>query len=176
LDLRLERLSPVLRAAAAEQIVMLVARTLDRRLLDVLTAGWRRWERLVEAARRTLEDPDDVEIVELVDHEISSVQRPHVDVTYDGHEVAEVEGEASVAIVVHAATAVVTGGKVTALRSGRADVEVRLTVEDAVVAQARRQIDLSIELPLGAGIPLVEPADVTIVGEPETSPVPGRPG
>jgi hypothetical protein len=107
-----------------------------------------------------------------MDHEISSVQRPRVDITLDGRKVAEVEGEASVAIEVHAATAVVARGRLTALRSGRADVNVRLSVEGAVIAESRTQIDLSIEIPVGEGIRLVEPAeDVTILPDAQPSTV-----
>lgn len=157
LGVHLERLPPALRAAAAEQIVTLVERVLDRRLVDLLGSGWRKWEQLAEAARRTLHDPGEVEIIELVDHEISSIQRPHVDIAFDGRKVAEVGAEAAVEIMLHAITAVVEEGRLSALRSGRADVDARLSIEGTLVAEASRQVDLSIEIALGEGIPLVEP-------------------
>ena len=159
LGAHLERLPPALRAAAAEQIVTLVARVLDRRLVDLLGSGWRKWEQLAEAGRRTLHDPGEVEIVELVDHEIASIQRPHVDITFDGRKVAEVGAEAAVEITLHSVTAVVEEGRLSALRSGRADVDARLSIEGALVAEASRQVDLSIEIALGDGIPLVEAAE-----------------
>lgn len=163
LEVHLERLPPALRATAAEQIVTLVARVLDRRLVDLLGAGWRKWEQLTEAARRTVHDPGEVEIVELVEHEISSIQRPHVDVTFDGRKVAEVGAEAAVEVRLHAVTAVVKDGRLAALRSGRADVDARLSIEGALVAEASRQVDLSIEIALGDGIPLLEPVEPVAV-------------
>ncbi len=63
-------------------------------------------------------------------------------------------------IELHAVRAVVANGCLTALRSGRADVEAVLTVEGVEVARASRPVELSIEVGLGAGIPLAGPPDL----------------
>jgi len=166
----LQGVPATLRAAAAEQILTLVATVLDRRLIDLLASGWRKWKQLSDAARRTIVAPGQVEIVELIDHEISSIQRPSVDVTYDGRRVAQIAAEVAVSVDVHAATAVIQDGRLLALRSGHADVDARMSIEGVVVAEAERQLELAIEIPLGDGIPLIErPEPVLILPDPETA-------
>jgi hypothetical protein len=166
----LQGVPATLRAAAAEQILALVATVLDRRLVDLLASGWRKWEQLSDAARRTLLAPGQVEIVELIDHEISSIQRPSVDVIYDRRRVAQIAAEVAVNIDVHAATAVVEDGRLSALRSGHADLDARMSIEGIVVVEAERQLELAVEIPLGDGIPLMKrPEPVLVLADPETA-------
>jgi hypothetical protein len=162
-DRRLDPLPPGLRAATREEVVTAVAGVLDQRLVDVLAAGWKRWDELAAAARRTLETPGETEIVELVDHEITSTHHPSVDVTIDGRPVARIEVEVEVAIELHAVTAVVSGGRLSALRSGRADVTAEMAIEGVQVARATRQLALPIEVALGDGIQLAGRSDVVIL-------------
>jgi hypothetical protein len=156
LDQRLDRLPPSLRAAAREEIITTISRVLDRRLVDVLATGWGKAGELTAAAHRSLQVPGETEIVELVDHEITLIHRPHVDVIFDGDKVAQIDAEIGVTIVLHAVTAVVASGRLSALRSGRADVTARLSIEGMRLAETNRRIELPIEVALGDGIPLVQ--------------------
>jgi hypothetical protein len=174
MDRQLHELPPGLRAAARDQAITILAGILEMPLVDVLVAGWRRWETLAAAARRTLEAPGETEIVELADHEITSTHRPHIDVDVDGYRVARIDLEIELALQLHGVTAVVRAGRLTALRSGRAEVGAKVSIEGVQVTEASRPVELPIELALGEGISLVEPSDlVTLppapVQEPSTT-------
>jgi hypothetical protein len=157
MDARLEPVPPMLRAVARDEIAKIVASVLGQDLMDVLTSGWQKLEQLLDAARRSLEEPGESEIVELEDHRISSIHRPHIDVIVDGEVVSSLAIELEIAIDVHAVTAVVSSGRLSAVRTGRADVAADAKIEGVQAAVATTQIDLAIEVPLGDGIPLVTP-------------------
>src|SRR5438034_1853331 len=72
-----------MRKAVLRGIADQIARVLDRDVIDVLGAGWRKHEALTSAGRRTLATPGAEEIVELADHRISSNHRPRIDVILD---------------------------------------------------------------------------------------------
>jgi hypothetical protein len=160
IDERLRTVPPGLRAGARDQILTLIARILDQPVVDVLVGGWRTWERLAEAARGSLEAPGQTDLVELLDHEVTSTHRPGVDVTFDGKRIASIEVELDVSMQLHAVTAVISGGRLTALRSGRADVTAKLAIEGLQVLTATLPIDLAVEIILGDGIELAVPVDV----------------
>ena len=173
LEASLGGVAAAVKTVAAEQIVILASTVLDRRLVDVLMSGWQEWEKLVEAARRTIEDPNQVGIVELDDHDITWLQRPTIEVTYDGRRISDIEAEAAFDIKIHAATAIVERGRLTAIRSGRADVDAHLSIEGVLVAAAKQPIDLSADIQLGEGISLIEdPRQVTTLPEAEAMTVP----
>ena len=158
-DPRIASVPPTLRGPAREEVFTVVARVLDLPVIDVLAAGWRKWDAIEKAATQTLETPGETELVELVDHTITSLHHPRIDVVLDGQQIAEVRVEISVTIDLHAVTAIVTGGRLSALRSGRADVRVTLSVEEVQVAEATRRVELPIEVGLGDGIQIAYPAD-----------------
>jgi len=171
MDARLEPVPPVLRAIARDEIAKVVASVLGPELVDVLKAGWQKWEQLTDAARRSLEEPDESEIVELEDHRISSIHRPHIDVVVDGEVLSSIAMELEIAIDIHAVTAVVSSGRLSALRTGRADIAMDVKIEGVQAAVATTQVDLSIEVPLGDGIPLVDPdAVVSLPPSPAVDP------
>jgi hypothetical protein len=160
---RLGLLPPGLRAAAREEILKVIAGVLDQRIADLLAAGWRKWDALGTAAHRSLETPGSREIVELADHEITSTHHPSVDVTFDGKHIAEIEATIELAAELHAVTAVVAGGRLTAVRSGRAELSASFAIEGVEVAKGTRQVELPIEIGLGPGIPLVERPEVVVL-------------
>jgi hypothetical protein len=155
MDARLESVPPVLRAVARDEIAKIVASVLGPDLVDILKAGWQKWEQLTDAARRSLEAQGESEIVELEDHRISSIHRPHVDVIVDGEVLSSIALELGIAIDIHAVTAVVSSGRLSAVRTGRADIAADVKIEGVQVVLATTQVDLAIEVPLGDGIPLV---------------------
>ncbi len=163
LDRRLEVVPPALRTLARDEVVAVVLSALDLPLANVLAAGWKRYEELVDAATRSLEEPGETELVELRDRRIVSTHRPRIDVTLNGEEIAHIELELELEIVLHTVTAVVRAGRLSALRTGRADATARLSVEGQQVAEKTRAVELPIEIGLGAGIPLATAADVVVL-------------
>lgn len=163
LEGRLGALSPRLRSVVINELVTVIASVLDERVADVLATGWRKWEALAAAGRRSLESPGQTEIVELVDHRVASTHRPGVDVTVDGVKVAEITLQIEIAIRVHALTAVVIGGRLAALRSGRGELSLDLALDGVPLTSASRDIELPIEVDLGEGVPLVHDAEMVIL-------------
>jgi hypothetical protein len=162
-DRRLAPVPPGLRAFARDEIVAVAVGALEEPLVDVLTAGWRRWDELTDAARRSLQVPGSTELVELHDERITSTHRPRIDVMLDRVEVAHVDLEFVVDVVLHGVTAVVRGGRLSALRTGRADVTARLSVEGVPVTESTRTVDLTVEIGLRGGIALLDGPHVIVL-------------
>lgn len=163
IDDRLTPVPPGLRTAARDQILALIADALDQRLVDLIVMGWKGWEGLVDKARGTLETPGATDVVELLDHEVTSTHRPRIEVQFDGKTIAEIAVDLDAAILLHAVTAVLARGHLVAIRSGRAEVSAELVVQGVTVMTAGRALELPIEIPLGDGIVLARPPDVVTV-------------
>jgi hypothetical protein len=157
---RLAALPARLRAIVLKEIVNVIERLLDDAVVDVLAVGWRKWDVLASAGRRSLESPGQTEIVELVDHRITSTHQPAIDVTVDRVKVAEITLQIEIVILLHGLTAVVTQGRLVALRSGRGEISVDLALDGVPMTSATRQIELPIEVGLGEGLPLLPAAEI----------------
>lgn len=150
-----KELSSRLRAIVLDEIVSVMRRVLGVAVVDLLAAGWKKYEPLAAAARRSLETPGSTEIVELLDHRITSTHRPGVDVTVDGVTVAEIRLDIEIVIELHGLTAVVTEGRLSALRTGRGEATLDVSLDGTPLPPVTRPIDLEVEIDLGEGIPLI---------------------
>jgi hypothetical protein len=162
---RIVTVPPGLRVAVRDRVLELIAGALDERLVDVLTRGWQTWDRVAEAAKRSLETPDAEALVELLDHEVTSTHRPRVEVLFDGKRIAEIEVTLEAAITLHAVTAVFAQGRLTAMRTGRADLSAELAIEGVTVLTAARTLDLPIEIPVEPEVAILPPPPVVTVPE-----------
>ena len=153
-----KELSSRLRKIVLDEIVTVMRRVLGVAVVDLLGAAWRKYEPLAAAARRSLESPGTAEIVELLDHRITSSHQPGVDITVDGVKVAEIRLDVEVAIEIHGLTAVVTDGRLSALRTGRGEASLNVSVDGAPLPPVTRPFDLAMEMDLGEGIPLIPDA------------------
>ena len=68
LDRAVEKLPQAARDAAAREVTAATAGLLDINLIDLLVTGWREYQDLTSAARRTLAAPGSSELVQLVTH------------------------------------------------------------------------------------------------------------
>jgi len=150
-----EALSSRLRTIVLDEIVVVMRRVLGVAVVDLLGAAWRKWEPLAAAARRSLETPGSTEIVELLDHRITSSHQPGVDITVDGVKIAEIRLDVEIAIEIHGLTAVVTGSRLSALRTGRGEASLNVSVDGTPLPPLTRPFDLAMELDLGEGILLI---------------------
>src|SRR5215469_17554394 len=98
------------RASAMREIAGAVGSLLNMNLADLLVEGWLKYRDLTDAARRTLETPGSVELVQLVSHQVSVEQQPSIDVLVDGRRVATVELEVSVVFEVYAMLGGISAG------------------------------------------------------------------
>ncbi|WP_160112803.1 DUF2510 domain-containing protein [Mycobacterium sp. 3519A] len=157
---------PALTAAVEHEVASTAHSFLSLDLLDLLVAGWKRYEALAEAARRTRDAPPTTEeVVALVAHRVESSHDLKVELLVDGRSVGTVNMQLSIAFDLVGLLVVVRQGRLVAVRSGKCTVIGTMTIEQAVVAERKRALDVPGALRL-QGIALVESAACT----PEASP------
>ncbi len=127
-------------------------------LADIAAAGWRKYDALKQAARRTRDDPDSKELVALATHKIVSGHRPSIDVYLDGRAIATVEIELDVALTIAGMIAVVRQGRLTEIQSGSCTASGSLAVQGIDMVQRQRKFDLYGVFRLSRGVPLFGPA------------------
>jgi len=109
-------------------------------------------------------------------HQITSTHRPSVDVVVDGVKVMEIHLEVEITMELEAVCAIVSTGRLIALRSGRANVKAELRCEGVPVTSMITEIDLHLQLGLGSGFVLLEaPAVVRLPDAPHNSEVVSTP-
>ena len=145
--------APIRRGAVHEMVDVLSELT-DIPIVDLLAAGWRKHDTLLEAGRRTA-GTDHVEVVDLVTHEIVSVHHPYVDITLRGQTIATVYFELRCQFLVKALTASVRRGRLTALHSGDCQVVGAMLISGQEVARLEGLMTLPVDLHLGEGVPLL---------------------
>jgi hypothetical protein len=135
-------------------------------LADVAAAGWKKYDALKKAARRTRDDPDAKELVSLTTHKIASSHHPSVDLFLDGKRIATVDIELEVALTVAGMIAVVKQGKLTDIQSGSCTASGSLAVQGIDMIKRQRRFDLYGAVRLGHGVPLLEPTPGDAQAEP----------
>ena len=148
LDRAVEKLPQAASDAAAREITAATAGLLDINLIDLLVAGWREYQDLTSAARRTLAAPGSTELVQLATHRVSVSQQPYVALLIDGHQVATVQLGLSVTFDVSAMLARVRAGKLAGVRAGSCDITATLAINDIDVASKQAHLDLPGEMAL----------------------------
>ena len=142
--------------AASDEVGSIVAGLLEMDVFDLLVAGWRKHAALMAAARQTLETPGEEQVVELATHRVTSTHRPRIELVVDDVVVGSVDVQIDVSFVLHAVRAVVSAGRLTAVRSGLVDLGAELSCEGVPIKSVSRQIDLALEADLGPGVQLIE--------------------
>jgi hypothetical protein len=148
---------PGLAAVLEREVAAEVDGLLSQDLLDLVSAGWSRYQKLTEAARRTRDAPDTEEVVAMATHQIESSHHPTVELFIDGKSVGTIEVKLDVTFDIAEVLAVVHEGRLTEIRSGNCKVTGTLAVEGIVMAERSRKFDLPGALRLRHGVALVEP-------------------
>jgi hypothetical protein len=148
-------LSPMGRELAAQEVARAVSGLLAIDYVDVILGGWKRQRDLKAAARRTLDNPDDHELVRLGAHCIEMHERPTVDVAVDGIPATTLDFDISITALVDTLVARVEGGMLSEIESGSVIVTGALKVRKVTIAQSRCVLDAAIDIPLRAGVPLL---------------------
>jgi hypothetical protein len=146
------------RRAVATELASAVAGVLNFDLVGVIVSGWRKYDALVEAARRTAADPSTEEVVELATHRITSVHRPTIDLLLDGVRIGTLHVEATFDCILEGVVATVSRGRLVGLRYGRCNATALVSADEVEIARREGVLDLHMEASLGAGIPLVTEA------------------
>jgi hypothetical protein len=149
---------PGLTAVVEREVATAASGLLSMNVLDLAVAGWKRYEALTKAARRTRDAPTTEEIVALATHRIESSHHPTIELFIDGKSVGTIEVELRVAFDIAGVLAVVRQARLTAIRSGNCTATGTLAIEQTVVAQRQRRLDLPGAVRLHNGVALLEPA------------------
>ena len=158
-DHALRHLRRPTREAAVLEAAGAAAGLLDGDLVGMLVAGWRTHRDLVGAARRTLAAPASTELVDLVDHQVTTTQQPSVAVLVDGRQVTTIQVSLSVEFGIGALVAGVKAGRLVAIHAGHCDVTVTLGIQGADVLTKHAKFDLSGVVPVKPGIRLLPAED-----------------
>jgi hypothetical protein len=162
----LERVPKPLAHVALDRVAEVLSGVLRVDLVDVLVGGWTKYQALEAAARTSVEHPEEEQVVELATHQIVSTHEPSVEIDLDGHHVGSIGVKIELSATIHALVAIVSGGRLTALRSGRVDLKGELSCEGIEISSVSRQLDPSLELDIGGGIRLIREDYVTIPDPP----------
>jgi hypothetical protein len=146
------------RHAVGAELASAVAGVLDFDLFGVVASGWKKYDALVEAAKRTAADPSTEEVVELATHRITSVHRPTIDLLLDGVRIGTLHVEATFECILEGVVATVSRGRLVGLRYGRCNATATVSADGVEIARKEGVLDLHLETSLGAGISLVTEA------------------
>lgn len=151
-------LPPATRMAARHEVGVAADTLLDLDLGEAVVAGWMKYEKLLEAGRRT-RGSSVREVVELVTHRITSTYTPHVDLYVDDLRVDTVELRLELVFEIDGVSAVVAAGDLVAVQGGDVDVTGTLAVAGTTVITRSRKLPSHLVVTLRHPVPLVRPAD-----------------
>ena len=155
----LENFPQETRAAAAREVTAAAAGLLTVDPIGLLVAGWREYDDLTTAARRTLAAPASTELVHLATHRVTIEQQPYVTVEVDGRTVATVRLGLSVAFDVSALQAKVRAGRLAGVHAGSCDITLTLAIDGTDVATRQAHLELPGQIALKRPIRLLPARD-----------------
>jgi hypothetical protein len=153
-------------AAIEREVATATDGLLSLNLADAAAAGWKKYDALRQAARRTRDAPTTEEIVALATHRIESSHDPAVVLYIDGKSVATIEIELQITFNMSGVLAVVRGARLTAIRSGACTVTGSLAMQQILITKRQRQFDLPGAIQLRHGVALLEPTAPATPGDP----------
>ncbi len=142
-----------------QEIGAVTSRLLSMDLGDVLVAGWRKYQVLTDAARRTSDSPDTEEVLPLVTHRVTCTYLPRVDLLVDEMRVHTFEFKLIVTFDLTGVSAVVAGGSLVALSGGDCLATGALSLDGAVLVQRQRSFEPRFIVRLHRPIRLVQPSE-----------------
>jgi hypothetical protein len=141
------------------EIGAVTSRLLSMDLGDVLVAGWRRYQVLTDAARRTSDSPDVEEVLPLVSHRVTCTYSPSVDLLVDEMRVHTFEFKLIVTFDLTGLSAVVAGGSLVALSGGDCQATGVLSLDGTALVQRQRSFEPRFIVRLDRPIRLVQPSE-----------------
>lgn len=130
-------------------------------LFDLLMAGWKKYDALVDAARRTREKPGSEEKIELVTHQIKFSQPSTVQVFINGKSAGTLEVELSVAFKIVALRAVISQARLSGIETGRCTITGAIAVDGNELVKRQCGLDLPGALHVRGGVLLLAPVAET---------------
>jgi hypothetical protein len=148
------------RAAAERELSAALGRLLDQDLGRIIVAGLRRHPALIAAAQATAADPAASEVVQLASNRITNTHQPYVDIAVNGATMATIHFQLDLTFDIDVLVGTVRTGRLINLQSGHCTATVALSCEGHEVTSRQVQLDLSVTVPLGDGVPLLDESTV----------------
>jgi len=153
-------LPPATRVAASHEVGLAADTLLHLDLGDAVVTGWLKYEKLLEAGRRT-SGSSAREVVELVTHRITSTYTPHVDLYVDDIRVNTFELRLELVFHIAGVSAVVASGDLVGVQGGDVDITGTLAVAGTNVITRSRKLPSHLVVTLRHPVPLLRSADAT---------------
>lgn len=113
--------------------------------VELIIAGWRKHEDLLDAANATAQTPGLTRFVSLASHRITHVDQMTVDIVVGELRLPPLELALTVTADVDAALLIVSSGRLMGVRGGRCVLHATLQLHDETIADQRVQLDLHAE-------------------------------
>lgn len=145
-----ERLGASALAVVDKEVAGIVHRLMEYDLGDLLVQGWKTYSRLMDAAKRSVEQPGQKENVVLGSHTVKWAWEPKVDMLVDGVVVNTLEFVLSVDVEFEPVVLAVRDGYLVSISAGSCTVTTTLTLEGGTILPERKTPidDLTVVLPL----------------------------
>jgi hypothetical protein len=146
---------PGVLSLAEHEVAREADKLLSLDLFDLLIDGWKKYDALIDAARRTRDKPGKEEKVELATHQIKFSQPSTVEVFINGKSAGTLKVELSIAFKVAALRGLVSQARLTEIETGTCTVTGAIAVDGNELAKRQRAFDLPGAIRLRGGVPLL---------------------
>lgn len=136
-------------------VVSKVSEALDFEVSDVLVWGWRTRSALLAAARETHGRPRAMQRVMLKTYTVPWDYEMRLDILLNGARATTMTFVLTMLLEVTALAVVIQNGLLKKIESGRYRVDAVLRAEGQALIRNEREFELTTELPVGTGIPLI---------------------
>ena len=106
---------------------------LDIGLPDILFRAWEKSDEIDKALKESRNQPTVTSLVPLAEHSIKSLHKPHIQVLYNGEELANIEVEIALVLKIEAAIVKITAGQIKRISAGSCNVSGSIAVENIKV-------------------------------------------
>jgi hypothetical protein len=129
--------------------------------LDLMLATWTKWRELREYADPKRHSPNEVFVIALAEHSITSEHRPYLDIVVGTHPVARIDFAASIGLDLEALDLKIQAGRIKAVAPGACKVRMNFACKDIELIKSKRTLLQPPDLiDLGEGIPIAPPDSV----------------
>jgi hypothetical protein len=152
-------LTAALQHEVSDEVQRVATTLLGVPTVELIVAGWRKHEDLLDAARATAQTSGLTRFVSLAAHRITHVDQMTVDVVVGEMRLPPLELALAVTADVDAALLIVSSGRLMGVRGGRCILHAKLQLDDETIADQRVQLDLHAERRFQPGYPLLASAE-----------------
>jgi len=150
---KLARLPGLAAGALKGELANAFAQILDINVVDLLCGGWSKLKELQSYRDQAQHPPNEVALLALGDHSITSTHRPSIRVLVSGAELAKLDFDLTVELAVEAAQLKIRSGRILALISGDFAMRGAIALDGVnLLSKESEKFQIPGEIGLGEGI------------------------